>query len=82
MNIRGYDVIVQQLSDRLGGGIVAYAPALKGCVADGRTEEEALANLQDAIHCWLETARSKGYPIPPTVTTQQPKRIATPSSVT
>jgi len=68
MNIRGYDVRVERLSHRLGGGVVAYAPALKGCLADGGTEDEALDNLQDAIHCWLEAARSRGRAIPPPIT--------------
>lgn len=68
MIIRGYDVEVARLVERLGGGFVAYVPALKGCVADGATADEALDNLQDAIHCWLETARAKGRPIPPSIT--------------
>lgn len=63
MIVRGYHAEVERLSDRLGGGFVAYAPALKGCLADGKIEDEALQNLQDAIHCWLEAARSKGRPI-------------------
>jgi antitoxin HicB len=75
MNIRGYQVDVEPLSDRLGGGVVAYVRALKGCLADGRTEEEALENLQDAIHCWLETARCQGRPIPPPITAS-PRRVA------
>ncbi len=58
--IRGYDVDVCRLSDELGGGFAAYAPALKGCISDGSTREEALANLKDAINCWLEAARLKG----------------------
>jgi len=74
MNIRGYNVKVERLSDRLGGGVVAYAPALKGCLADGRTGDEALENLQDAIHCWLETARSVGRPIPPPINEPQAER--------
>lgn len=74
MNIRGYDVRVERLSNHLGGGVVAYAPALKGCLSDGRTEEEALENLQDAIHSWLETARLKGRRIPPPVTKPRVER--------
>lgn len=59
---------VERLSDRLGGGFVAYAPALKGCLADGATPDEALDNLHDAIQCWLDTARAKGRQIPPAIT--------------
>ena len=64
MNIRGYDVDVEPLSSRLGSGFVAYAPALKGCLADGQTRAEAIANLDDAIGCWLHAANAKGWWIP------------------
>lgn len=36
------------------GYIVAYCPALKGCVTQGRTEEEAIANIKEAIELYLE----------------------------
>ena len=36
------------------GYIVAYCPALKGCVTQGRTEKEALKNLKEAIELYLE----------------------------
>lgn len=62
--VRGYEVVVQLLSWRLGGGFVAYAPALRGCVADGMTSDQAIENLTDAIDCWLEYARLSGRRIP------------------
>ncbi len=62
--VRGYEIVVQLLSRRLGGGFVAYAPALTGCVADGVTSEEAIMNLTDAIDCWLEYARLSGRRVP------------------
>ena len=43
------------LEQGLDGYIVAYCPALKGCVTQGRTEEEALANIKEAIELYLET---------------------------
>ena len=36
------------------GYITAYCPALKGCVTQGRTEEEAINNLKEAIELYLE----------------------------
>mgnify|MGYP003576053520 CR=1 FL=1 len=62
--VRGYEVFVELLSRRLGGGFAAYAPALTGCVADGATSEEALENLADAIDCWIAYARQSGRRIP------------------
>jgi antitoxin HicB len=61
--MRGYEVDVCPIGDELGGGFAAFAPALKGCVSDGETEEEALRNLEDAIDCWLAAARAKGRKI-------------------
>lgn len=39
--------------------IVAECPALPGCVSQGRTEEEALQNVREAIELWLETELEK-----------------------
>lgn len=36
------------------GYFIASCPALKGCHSQGRTEEEALANIREAIEGWLE----------------------------
>ena len=36
------------------GGFVSYVVELPGCVSQGDTEREALANLDDAIACVLE----------------------------
>lgn len=62
--VRGYEVFVEPLNRKLGGGFIAYAPALTGCVADGATSEEALENLADAIDCWIDYARQSGRRIP------------------
>ena len=39
-------------------------PELPGCMADGATQEEALANVQVVINEWIETAKSLGREIP------------------
>ena len=43
---------------------VAEAPELPGCAAHGATREEALAQAQQAIALWLETAKEFCDPIP------------------
>ena len=43
---------------------VVEVPELPGCMADGATYEEAVANAQIVIEEWLETARSLGRSIP------------------
>ncbi len=43
---------------------VAEVPELAGCMADGSTYQEALANAEMVIDEWLETARELGRAIP------------------
>lgn len=47
------------LETEKGGWIVAYVPALKGCVSQGRTREEALDNIRDAVEGWLLVEQEK-----------------------
>lgn len=42
---------------------IAEVPELAGCMADGATYEEALANAQVVINQWIETAQSLGRAI-------------------
>lgn len=41
------------------GGYWAEVPALPGCITEGDTIEEVVANLQDAIEGWLEVANTR-----------------------
>ncbi|MCY7391122.1 MAG: type II toxin-antitoxin system HicB family antitoxin [Leptolyngbyaceae cyanobacterium CAN_BIN12] len=41
------------------GGYWAEVPALPGCITEGDTMEETVANLKDAIAGWLEVANSR-----------------------
>ena len=43
---------------------VAEVPELAGCMADGRTHQEALANAEQVIQEWIETAQELGRAIP------------------
>ena len=37
------------------GGYTVYVPSLPGCVSEGDTKEEALANIKEAIELYLES---------------------------
>jgi len=43
---------------------IAEVPELSGCLADGATYQEALANVEVVIREWIETASELGRPIP------------------
>jgi predicted RNase H-like HicB family nuclease len=43
---------------------IVEVPELPGCMADGQTYAEAVANAEVVIDEWIETARKLGRPIP------------------
>lgn len=57
-----YEIIIYWSDD--DDAFVAEVPELPGCMADGATYKEALANVEVIIQEWLETARELGRPIP------------------
>ena len=60
-----YSATVSPLPSSEGGGYMASAVELPGCVATGETEAEALEDLRDAIRSWVLTAREFGDDVPP-----------------
>ncbi len=44
--------VVLEPSDE--GGYTIYVPALSGCISEGESVEDALANIQEAIGLYLE----------------------------
>lgn len=51
------------------GMFVVECPSIPGCVSQGKTEQEAEKNIQEAIKACLEVRAEKGMPL--TVTTRQ-----------
>ena len=43
-------------------GYVVDVPELQGCMSQGKTLDEALANIKDAIKGWLELEKKLGRP--------------------
>jgi antitoxin HicB len=59
-----YPVLIEPLTPEDGGGFLATVPDLPGCMSDGETPEEALANVRDAVEAWIEEARALGRAVP------------------
>ena len=56
-----YTVIIERGRE---SGFVAYCPALKGCVSQGRTRKEALKNIKEAMEAYVEALLEDGLPVP------------------
>ena len=59
-----YRVLIEQDED---GVFVAQVPSLPGCVTQGMTRPEALANAREAISAYLESLEEHDEPIPPPI---------------
>ncbi len=58
MNVR----VVLEPSDE--GGYTAVVPSLPGCISEGETRDEALANIREAIELYLEPVEDDLSSIP------------------
>jgi antitoxin HicB len=79
MNAEGFDFPGQQL--QIGsmkyrvvievdedGVFVAECPSLPGCISQGKTRAEALANIKDAMTGYLASLKKHGEPVPLPIT--------------
>jgi predicted RNase H-like HicB family nuclease len=57
-----FQAVIEQDED---GMFVAEVPSIRACYAQGKTFEEAVANLTDVLKMCLEEMRSRGEEIPP-----------------
>ena len=57
-----YTVVLE--ADEDNQGFTVTVPALPGCVSEGATRDEALANIREAINGFLEGLEKAGEPIP------------------
>lgn len=59
-----YPIVILPITPADGGGFLAIVPDLMGCMSDGETQEEALANGREAAREWIETAQRRGIAVP------------------
>ena len=75
MKIRKFDYLIELAYDKTYKGYVADVVNLYGCMSQGKTKEEALANVEKAVKAYMEVVtkanknteliqRSVGTPIP------------------
>ena len=59
-----FRAIIEQDED---GNYIVQCPSLPGCVSEGKTREEALVNVKDAIQGYLASLKKHNEPIPPSI---------------
>jgi predicted RNase H-like HicB family nuclease len=59
-----YAHVVEPLSEVDGGGYPISFPDLPGCMSDGESIDEAIANGRDAFSAWMSARAHQGKPIP------------------
>ena len=57
-----YEIIIYW--SKADKGYIAEVPELPGCMADGKTYQQALSNAEIIISEWIETAKQIKRPIP------------------
>ena len=62
-----YRVLIEPDED---GEFVAQVPSLPGCISQGDTRSEALANIREAIALYLESLEEHDEPIPPPISAE------------
>ena len=59
-----FRIIIEQDED---GVFVAECPSLPGCISQGKTRKDAIANIKDAMEGYLESLKKHNDPIPPSI---------------
>ncbi len=60
-----FRILIEQDED---GAFVAECPSLPGCISQGKTREDALKNIKDAMAGYLHSLKKHGEPVPYPVT--------------
>lgn len=59
-----YPFELRPLAEEEGGGWLITFPDLPGCMSDGESPEEAIANGKDALAAWIQATRDAGREVP------------------
>lgn len=64
LNPEAYQFTVRPLSKEEGGGFLVEYPDIPGCMSDGETIEEAIANGREALRDCIDVFRETGRKVP------------------
>ncbi|MDR1588938.1 MAG: type II toxin-antitoxin system HicB family antitoxin [Oscillospiraceae bacterium] len=59
-----YGVTLRHMNDESGEYFFATVEEMPGCMSDGKTQAEALANIREAMELWIEGRLEAGLEIP------------------
>ena len=59
-----YRIVIEEDED---GIFVVECPLLPGCISQGKTRQEAIENIKDAMAGYLESLKKHNEPIPPSI---------------
>ena len=59
-----YRVMLEQDED---GVFIAEVPSLPGCISQGKSRQEALTNVHEAIEAYMESLKAHDEPVPPPI---------------
>lgn len=62
--MRQYIIVLKPTEYADETGFTVNVPALPGCITEGDTVEEAMANAREAIAAYIESLESEGLPVP------------------
>ncbi|MBI5299890.1 MAG: type II toxin-antitoxin system HicB family antitoxin [Deltaproteobacteria bacterium] len=57
-------ILIHQDEDEV---FIVECPSLPGCISQGKTRQEAITNIKEAIEGYIESLRKHNDPIPPAI---------------
>ncbi|MBI5225040.1 type II toxin-antitoxin system HicB family antitoxin [Candidatus Micrarchaeota archaeon] len=59
-----YRIIIEKDED---GAFIASCTTLPGCISQGKTRQEAITNIKDAMQGYLQSLKKHNEPVPPSI---------------